>query len=290
MSQVFETEKLTAPSEAGKGGSVAALSERRTRAAVRDRRYKGNQNPGAARRVSVLKGYQLWAQTYDRDPNPLLALEERELERLLPNLTGKDVIDVACGTGRWLRKLLSGGARSGVGADFSAAMLKAANTEASLQGHLVRGDCLALPFRPQVADLLICSFVLGHLRDLPAFAHELARVARRHAEVFVSDLHPQGYARGWRCAFRYAEQAVEIPSHAHSLDQILRAFESEGFELVRLNEPFLGEAEKRIFVQTRKSHLFGAACQTPAVFICHFKLVDSRSVNEVSREVHLVSK
>ena len=36
------------------------------------------------RRVTVQEGHSLWAQTYDREPNPLLALEERELEDKFP--------------------------------------------------------------------------------------------------------------------------------------------------------------------------------------------------------------
>ena len=34
--------------------------------------------------VSVQDGYKRWAETYDKTPNPLLALEERHLASLLP--------------------------------------------------------------------------------------------------------------------------------------------------------------------------------------------------------------
>ena len=73
--------------------------------------------------VSVQEGYERWAPTYDRDPNPLLALEERQLKLMIPPLEGKRVLDLACGTGRWLAWLMKGGARTGVGVDFSPAML-----------------------------------------------------------------------------------------------------------------------------------------------------------------------
>ena len=85
----------------------------------------------SVRRVSAAEGYKLWAPAYDRDPNPLLALEERQLTPLLPDLKQKAVIDVACGTGRWLEKLMDRGARSGFGVDLSRAMLAVARTKTS---------------------------------------------------------------------------------------------------------------------------------------------------------------
>ena len=47
--------------------------------------------------------FDLWAETYDEENNPLLMLEERTLEPFLPSLVGAHVLDAGCGTGRWLR-------------------------------------------------------------------------------------------------------------------------------------------------------------------------------------------
>src|SRR5438093_9518271 len=68
-------------------------------------------------RVLSEEGYELWAPAYDRDPNHLLALEERTLKPLLPDLTGQQVLDLGCGTGRWLELLLDLAARRAVGVD-----------------------------------------------------------------------------------------------------------------------------------------------------------------------------
>jgi ubiquinone/menaquinone biosynthesis C-methylase UbiE len=225
----------------------------------------------AARRVSVTEGYELWAATYDRDPNPLLALEERALQPLLPDVRGKRVLDVACGTGRWLARLLGAGALSGAGVDLSSAMLRAGSSKAELRGRLARADSLALPFQCGVADLLICSFALGHIGDLVSFAREFVRVTKRGADVFVTDLHPEGYARGWRTGFRKRGESLEISTSAHSVGEVCEAFASSGLEPARLIEPCLDEPERPVFEQAGRVYLFDRVREIPAVLICHFR-------------------
>jgi ubiquinone/menaquinone biosynthesis C-methylase UbiE len=226
--------------------------------------------PAPVRRVSAAQGYDLWATSYDRDPNPLLALEERALQPLLPDLRGKQVLDVACGTGRWLGRLLGAGAGSGAGADLSSAMLRAGSLKAWLRGRLARADCLALPFRSGLSDLLVCSFALCHIDDLASVAREFARVTKPGADVFVTDLHPEGYASGWRTAFRYRSESFEIGASAHSIREVCQAFTSSGFELVRSIEPYLDEPERPIFEQAGRGSLFDRVREIPAVLICHF--------------------
>jgi malonyl-CoA O-methyltransferase len=222
--------------------------------------------------VSPQEGYKLWAATYDDDPNPLLALEDRELENLLPSLGGKDALDVGCGTGRWLRKLLAHGARSVVGVDFCAPMVGRANSQPALQQRLVLGDCLALPLRAQVADVIVCSFTVGHLSNPRALASELARVARPHAEIFLTDMHPLAQARGWRCAFRSQSRAIEIKSFVHAPEDLQKSFAAEGIKLVQSRDLSLGEPERRIFSRAGKSHIFERACSLPAVLVLHRRL------------------
>lgn len=222
--------------------------------------------------VSVQEGYKLWATTYDDDPNPLLALEERELVPMLPDLQGKDALDLGCGTGRWLGTLLGRGARSVTGVDSSAEMILRAAAKPMLRNHFVRGDCLTLPLRAHVVDVVVCSFTVGHVLTTQTLARELARVARPPGDVFVTDMHPEAQANGWRCAFRRANRTVEIRSYIHTPEDLRRSFESEGFQLVQSRDLWLGEPERRIFSRARKGPIFEMACSMRAVLVLHFGL------------------
>jgi ubiquinone/menaquinone biosynthesis C-methylase UbiE len=226
-------------------------------------------------RVSAEEGYERWAPTYDHAPNPLLHLEERKLVALLPNLSDKHVLDLACGTGRWLQKLSARGAALGVGVDFSTAMLRVAERKAAISGRLARADCQSLPFQDSVFDLVVCSFALGHVLDLGAMVRELARVAKTGAHVLVSDLHPEAYARGWRTGFRDSSSAVQIEMLPRTAEEIIQAFYAGGFECLTHVPLCLGEPEKPIFVQAGKEDFFDAACRMPAVLLCNFRRTDS---------------
>jgi ubiquinone/menaquinone biosynthesis C-methylase UbiE len=225
--------------------------------------------------VAVAKGYELWAQTYDTDPNPLVSAEERVLKPLLGKLANKVALDAACGTGRWLEKLLSAGAKSGSGVDISGAMLARAREKPGLKGHLVRGDCMTLPFRSGFADLIISSFALGHIKNPATFAHELARVAAPRADLWVSDLHPDARARGWVTGFRCQGRNTEIYASCHSIEQVHHSFSACGFEMMEHYGVRLSEPERPIFERASKADLFYAACRVPAVSIWHFKRTGS---------------
>jgi ubiquinone/menaquinone biosynthesis C-methylase UbiE len=226
---------------------------------------------GAVSFVSLEEGYARWAKSYDDDPNPLHALEERHLMGLLPQLHEKFVLDVGCGTGRWLRKLLMQGV-AGVGIDLSREMLARGASRAVLQGRLIRGTCLALPFNSHIADIIICSLMINHVENLQALCGEIARVARPHADLFVTDFHPEAQSRGWRRRFRQGNQVLEIPNLPHAIHEIHEAFEAVGFENLQTLEPRLGASERDIFQARGKSNLFDTACAAPVIFISHYQL------------------
>lgn len=229
----------------------------------------------AQKPVGVAEGYERWAPLYDHTPNPLLFREERYLLPILPDLRNKSVLDSACGTGRWIEKLIALGSGSGVGIDNSMAMLQVAARKSAPRVHLVRGSCEHLPVSSHAFDLVVCSFALGHISNLNNAARELARVTRLDGDVFVSDLHPEAYARGWRVGFREGGTSIQIQMQDRSASEIVEAFCWNGFDCLRAATLFLDEPEEPLFVQARKAHIFLEACQIPAVLVCHFRRIDS---------------
>lgn len=225
--------------------------------------------------VPASEGYERWAPIYDLSPNPLLACEERHLVPILTDLQHKQILDLACGTGRWLGNLLALGAKSGVGIDCSAAMLEVAAKKDAITGRVARAACESLPFRSAVFDLAVCSFAIGHIVDLEPMVRELARVTKAGADVFISDLHSGAFARGWRVGFRDDSAAVQIEMSPRAGEDIVDAFSKNGFECLTHTPLCLGDPEKPIFARAGKAQSFADACQFPAVLVCHFTRLTS---------------
>ena len=216
--------------------------------------------------VEPLEGYRLWAQTYDDDPNPLLALEHRVLLEKLGSLGGKRVLDVACGTGRWMATAQQWGGTP-LGIDLSNEMLCQARRKDQLAGRLVLADACRLPIANETTDVAVCSFALGSMVSVRVAIRELSRVTRHGGRVIVSDLHPDTAQLPWRSTFRNGTRVYEVAQHRYDVKECLAAGREAGLQLVRHLEPRFGEPELEIFQQAGREGEFDSARRVPAVSI-----------------------
>jgi SAM-dependent methyltransferase len=206
--------------------------------------------------------YRLWSATYDTDPNPLLALEQRVLTERLAVTSATGVLDLGTGTGRWLEYARALGARA-FGVDLSPQMLAVAARK-GMQGRLIQATLSALPFPDDFADLAICSFALGYVPSPEPAFREMARTSHR---VIVSDLHPEAVQAGWVRSFCAGESKYEVFSHHHSQALLNHCAKAVGLRPAWQLEARFGEPERTLFTQAGKAGAFGAAQQLPAVLI-----------------------
>src|SRR6266545_3808356 len=92
-------------------------------------------------RPGVREGYDLWSESYDQTPNPLIALDRRFTMTLLQPRADERILDAGCGTGAHLRLILNLGSKP-VGLDFSREMLL---------GH--NGNTLRFPLSRQISTI-----------------------------------------------------------------------------------------------------------------------------------------
>ena len=216
--------------------------------------------------------FDSWAEVYDSQPNPLLSLEQRVLDSLLPDVRGLDVLDVGCGTGRWLQRLVDKVPRCLLGVDISPEMLLVAGAKVGDISDLRLGSCTALPFENGSADLVLSTFVVSYVDDLVACAQEMHRVARPGTTIFLSDMHPQAEAAGkWKRSFAARGSHTAIRTNGWSLEQIRRVFLDRGFEMLSLMEPGFGMEERRIFEQCDRVDLYELAEGLPAIYVMELR-------------------
>jgi cytosine/adenosine deaminase-related metal-dependent hydrolase/ubiquinone/menaquinone biosynthesis C-methylase UbiE len=212
--------------------------------------------------------FSRWAQVYDAQSNPLLLLEERRAAPLLPPVRGSNVLDVGCGTGRWLRRLEALNPAALTGIDCSMAMLKHASEKVLSTTKLELGDCSTLPGEDASYTFVMASFLPSYLKDLQAFARECARVVRPEGWMLISDMHPATAAeRGWTRSFHVDGAKVDIAVHSRSLPEIIAIFEQNGFEARALMEPAFEEPERPVFVRAGKLAEYEQLTGVAAIYI-----------------------
>jgi malonyl-CoA O-methyltransferase len=194
--------------------------------------------------------YALWAPGYPAHAhNPVMQAEERALLALMPaSLRGQAVLDVGCGSGRYMLHALRRGAARVTGVDLSPHMLARAGAElealhADAPAALVHGSLAALPLPDAQADLSVCGLVVGHLDDLAQSLTELRRVTRPGGTLLLSDVHPIGHALGWRRDFKAGGQRYAVRHTPHLYSHWHAACAALGLHIERVLEPMLDPAD-----------------------------------------------
>jgi cytosine/adenosine deaminase-related metal-dependent hydrolase/ubiquinone/menaquinone biosynthesis C-methylase UbiE len=236
--------------------------------------------------------FDTWAQVYDEQPNPLLMLEQRFLSQMIPDISGLHVLDVGCGTGRWLQLLETRSAASLLGVDSSTKMLQRAADKVGTSCSLRLGTCVALPVTDNAIDIVVSSFVLSYLASLKDFARELYRVARPGAHIFLTDMHPDtAVTCNWTRSFTCDGSTEKLHVNGHSLQTIIDTFKAYGFELLANIQPPFGLEERKIFEENRKLEFYEQSADLPGIYILQLQkkpLVSKVSeTSESSQALHL---
>jgi cytosine/adenosine deaminase-related metal-dependent hydrolase/ubiquinone/menaquinone biosynthesis C-methylase UbiE len=220
---------------------------------------------------STANAFDAAAEFYDGQVNPMTALEERFLPGLLPNLRGLDVLDIGCGTGRWLSRLQDLPVKSLTGVDPSRRMLNVARRKLKASVGLLSGTADSLPVVDRSADVILMSFALSYSEDIVGVVRELVRVIRPHGSIFITDLHPDTeLTLDWKRTFRSSNGAIALRTTRHSMQEMQRVFRAFEFQAVCQLEPSFGADEEVLFARAGKQLEFEVARPYPAIYIEQF--------------------
>ena len=140
--------------------------------------------------------YSRIAGTYDRryEANPLKPVAEA-LRSLVAGTGARRILEVGCGTGRWLAEL-AGQCEEAHGVDPSAEMLERARERCpALRLHV--GSAEELPFPDAAFDLVYCVNAIHHFQNPHAFVSEADRVLAAGGTVAVIGFDPRGRRDNW---------------------------------------------------------------------------------------------
>ena len=190
-------------------------------------------------KTEVAAAYNRWARTYETDANRTRELAAAVLRQFSLELTGREAIEIGCGTGHntvWLAER----AASVIALDFSEGMLRQAEARVhSPNVRFVQHDIRARwPLAEAAADLVVAMLVLEHIERLESIFAEAARTLRIGGEFFLCELHPARQMRGRQAEFTDTEtgEHVRVPAFLHDVSEYVNVGLRNGFELLHLGE------------------------------------------------------
>ena len=203
--------------------------------------------------VGVGEGYARWADSYDNEVNPLIAVENALVESIVREIPMRSAIDVGAGTGRHALALAGRGVAV-TAVDPSREMLAIARRKAEAAGLDVDFHVGAvedgLPAENGRFDFLMCALTLCHVADIHQAVRELARVVRPRGLILVTDIHPDvANGLGWTVTLRRPGATYKLAHPGHTLPDYLRAIAGAGCSVERLIEVPVRDAPEDMIVE-----------------------------------------
>ncbi|GAB4026794.1 class I SAM-dependent methyltransferase [Spirosoma koreense] len=200
----------------------------------------------------IVAAYEEMADSYDAliDHKPHNAYYDRpNTLALLPDVSGKSVLDAACGPGKYAEILIGQGARV-TGFDISPRMIALARKRNKAAGTFFVQD-LNKPFATLTDgsfDIVICALAMHYLRDWTLTIREYCRVLKPGGLLILSIEHPFfefNYFKSAayfsiepvQCVWTAFGKPIEVNSYRRSLSECITPLTENGFYLDRLVEP-----------------------------------------------------
>ena len=188
--------------------------------------------------LSPKEGYDLWALTYSHESNPIKDLSNNLIESMLPDLSGKTILDAGCGTGHFCSYAQKHQAAKIIGVDFSQVMIDQAKKNCP-SAQFYCSDLSTFNFNQEPVDVIICALVIGHVENISTVITNFSSMLKPGGYLTLTDFHPFLTSQNAKRTFKnpQTQEIVEIKHYLHPLKEINSLMESLGFKIEQVQEP-----------------------------------------------------
>jgi ubiquinone/menaquinone biosynthesis C-methylase UbiE len=183
------------------------------------------------------EAYNNWSGSYDSVTNKTRDLEAEAIRSVLNNIYVPAILEIGCGTGKntgWLAEHTD----HITAVDFSRQMLEVAKEKLKARHIDFLEADITKPWGFQKVNLITCSLVLEHIRDLAFIFGQAAAVLKPGGRFYICELHPYRQLTGSRAKFEKDGSLHELEYFVHHISEYCNEAKAAGFALDTLNEWF----------------------------------------------------
>ncbi|MDI6873755.1 class I SAM-dependent methyltransferase [Candidatus Solincola sp.] len=206
------------------------------------------------------------AADWDLTQDALTLERSRRLVLSLGIEPGSRVLDVGCGTGVLIPRLLEAVGEEGsvCAVDVAEEMLKVARSKLQRPNlHYLQADIAATPFLDDSFDLVICHNCFPHVADKGRAVREMFRILRPGGRAVISHTEDRETINARHLRLGGAVGGDLLPDEA----TMRRWFREAGFEVIEIRdgrEGYLLEARKpEVTIRCREAGSFPTAASLP---------------------------
>jgi ubiquinone/menaquinone biosynthesis C-methylase UbiE len=177
-----------------------------------------------------------------------MRVEQLAMLEAWPSMSGKRVLDLACGSGRYSSLLLEASAAQVVALDFCAPMLDQVTV-----ANRVRASMMHLTFQAAAFEAVVSGLAVGHATDIGQWMSEVARVLRPAGTLVYSDFHSEAIRVGMTRSFKdTANVTVTVPHQVYDLARQQEAMAAVGLTVETSSEVRVGIELTETFTGSEK--------------------------------------
>jgi SAM-dependent methyltransferase len=169
---------------------------------------------------------------------------------LIPDVSGRVVLDAGCGAGTYTEWLIDNGAEV-IALDANRKMAQQTKRRVGTQAEIIQGDLggsLSL-IEDSTVDFVVSSLALHYIQDWNQLFSAFSRILRQHGQLICSVHHPFSDFHEYDEAENYFEtevvsqmwsdfgDPVRVPHYRRPLSEMIGPLLNAGFNLDRLLEP-----------------------------------------------------
>jgi ubiquinone/menaquinone biosynthesis C-methylase UbiE len=203
----------------------------------------------------------------------MLDLDKIVLNELLRPIviTGKQIADIGCGTGRHWADILQKEPSELTGFDVSPGMLKklkdkfpTADAKMITNNHF--SDVANGSF-----DMIISTLTMAHIENIHEALAAWGRIMKTEGDIIITDFHPDALAAGGQRTFKYQNKPVAVKNFVHTTAAIKQVLLKENFTLINDREIKVDETVKHYYSAQNALHVYEKFKGSPIIYGLHFR-------------------